>query len=299
MMLATHPFVFNLDPVLFHIAGRGIRYYGLIFALTLLVGYTLWRRQMRRGGYSLEVADGLLIWCVVAIVLGARLGHVLFYDPAIILQEPLRILAFWEGGLSSHGAAVGLLVTLVLYARRHKRPVLEFMDRFAFSAAVGATGIRLGNFFNSEIVGRATHLPWAVIFVQYDQANGLPPTPRHPSQLYEFCIGLLVLALLVWVDKRAGREKRPMGLMTATFLIAYFIGRFCVEFVKEPQGVDNHWPLTMGQFLSLPGLLAGVCLLIWVARHPHPAPALPAPCPAAAESSDKSNSRRRHRRRKH
>jgi prolipoprotein diacylglyceryl transferase len=224
---------------------------------------------------------------------------VIFYDPKMLIQDPLEVLKFWRGGLASHGALVGIVTALILYARHQKRPALEFMDRFAFSAAVGAAGIRLGNFFNSEIVGRVTNLPWAVTFQRYDADNGLPPTPRHPSQLYEFAIGLAVLGILILVDRRAGREKRPMGLMTGVFLTAYFIGRFSVEFVKAPQGIDNHWPLTMGQILSIPGLLAGLMLLIWVARHPNPAPPLPpAEVPATSNKEAAGNSGRKRRRRR-
>lgn len=295
MTLATHGFVWDLDPILIHFGTGGIRYYGAIFALSLLIGFSLWRRQMKRGGYPPPIADNLLVWAVVAIVLGARLGHVLFYEPEMLVQNPAEVLMFWRGGLASHGALVGIVTALILYARRHKRPPLEFMDRFAFSAAVGAAGIRLGNFFNSEIVGRATDMPWAVTFVRYDQAEGLPLTPRHPSQLYEFAIGLAVLGILVLIDRRAGREKRPLGLMTAVFLVAYFTGRFCVEFVKETQGIDTHWPLTMGQCLSIPGFVAGIVLLTWVVRHPHPAPPLPA---TAAEPQPAKNGRARRNRRR-
>jgi prolipoprotein diacylglyceryl transferase len=153
------------------------------------------------------------------------------------------------------------------FSLKYKLRYLEILDRMAMPSAVGAAAVRLGNFFNSEIVGRPTDLPWAVDFVRYDRMMGLPPTCRHPSQLYEFALGMTVLGSLYIADRVAGREKRPLGLLAGLFLVLYFTGRFFVEFVKEYQTLSgNESFLTMGQYLSIIPVAAGIILLIWVAK---------------------------------
>jgi len=254
----------DVDPVLWSIGGvLELRYYGLIFSLMLAGGYLLFRWQIKRAGGSEDDALDLIVPGVIGTVAGARLGHVLFYDFHRLWAEPLWVFKVWEGGLASHGAAVGLIAALWYYARRHRHSLFECFDRFSFSAALGATLVRIGNFFNSEIVGRVTDGTWGVRFPRYDL---LPPdqTPlRHPSQLYEAGLGVVVLALLLWVDRRFGRERRPRGLLAGTFLAAYFTGRFLVEFFKEYQVLPESFPLTMGQLLSMPGAAAGYVIL-WI-----------------------------------
>lgn len=246
----------DFDPVFLQLGPLTIRYYGLIFALTLLGGFWLWRRQALRGGYSERFAEGFLLWGAVATVVGARLGHCFFYRAGYFLTHPLEIFAVWEGGLASHGATVGLVIALAAYALRWRVPVLEVMDRFVFSAALASASIRLANFLNSEIVGRPTDVPWAVRFVRFEKEA----VPRHPSQLYEFAMGLCVLAGLVLADRLAGRERRKVGMLTGLFLIAYFSGRFCVEFFKEYHTLHDS-TLTMGQYLSIPAVAAGIAVL--------------------------------------
>ena len=264
--------VWNVDPVVFNLFDRGIRYYGIIFAFTLIGGYILWRWQMKRGQYSLKVIDDFILWGVGAVIIGARLGHCFFYHPLLYLKNPWRVIFFWEGGLASHGATLGLVVALIIFALRRKLHPLEIMDRFSMSAAVGAAGIRLGNFMNSEIVGRVTEVPWAVKFPRYaarihkvslEKAIGIA-APRHPSQLYEFAMGLTVLGLLFLADRFFGREKRPRGLMTGLFLVLYFTGRFSVEYFKEYQALDKGSLFTIGQILSIVPILAGAGLLVYV-----------------------------------
>jgi phosphatidylglycerol---prolipoprotein diacylglyceryl transferase len=254
-----HAFLFDLDPALAHLE---IRYYGIIFAAALYLGYLLWRWQMLRGGHSQKLADRFVVWGVIAVVAGSRLGHCLFYEPERYLRDPLSILYVWQGGLSSHGAAIALAVALLAFARREGLSRLDVLDRFSMSAALGAAAVRLGNFLNSEIVGRPTTVPWAVVFKRVDRVT------RHPSQLYELAIGLVVLFVLYMADRRAGRESRPAGLLAGLFLSLYFLARFFVEFVKEPQsGFEAGLPLTMGQILSIPGFLAGVLVLAFVYRE--------------------------------
>ena len=298
--------IFNLDPVLLHLGPMQLRYYGIIFASMLYIGFLLWRWQMLRGGKPSDLADKYLVWGVIAVLFGSRLGHCLFYEPAKYLADPITILYFWEGGLSSHGCTVGLVIAMLLFSLKYKLNFLEVLDRFAMSAAVGAAAVRLGNFLNSEIVGRVTNVPWAVRFPRHDcvdlglckavfhnpsvrpedtaqWAELIARTPaRHPSQLYEFALGLFVLLSLYMADRWAGREKRPLGLLASLFLVIYFAGRFCVEYVKEYQSgalETNGLGLTEGQKLSIIPFAIGLALLGWVIvkRRPTHLGEIPAP----------------------
>lgn len=279
-------FVQDIDPVMVHLGPVKIHYYGVIFVLTLLVAYWFWRRQMLRGGYSSELAERFMVWGALATIIGARLGHCLFYEPErYLLKDPLSILFIWEGGLASHGATIGLVLALLLFSLIHRLRPIEIMDRFTMSAAVGAAGIRMANFVNSEIVGRASDVPWAVRFPYYSDHGAIA---RHPSQLYEFALGIFVLLALVLADRWAGKEKRPLGMMTGLFFVLYFAGRFFVEYFKEFQ-VDQNWEryITMGQVLSIPAFLFGVTLLIWSylnSRKPQPEIQ---PIPAATNNNKK------------
>jgi len=157
------------------------------------------------------------------------------------------------------------------FSIKHKLRFIEILDRFSMSAAAGAAAVRLGNFFNSEIVGRDTDVPWAVQFVIYDRMMGLSPIPRHPSQLYEFALGIFVLISLYLADRKAGLEKRPAGLLSGMFLTLYFGGRFCIEFFKEYQtDLKDAQSLTMGQYLSIIPFIAGIGLVLWALTKGQP-----------------------------
>ncbi len=255
--------VFDLDPVLLSLGPFQIRYYGVIFATMLYLGFLMWRSQMLRGGHSEDLANQFFIWGVLAVLVGSRLGHCFFYEPARYLRHPLEILKFWKGGLSSHGATVALVITLIWFAKKHRMHAMEVMDRFAMSAAIGAASVRLGNFFNSEIVGRETTVAWAVRFMRFDDGK----VARHPSQLYEFAMGLLVLLVLYLADRWAGKERRPLGLLASLFFVFYFSGRFVVEYFKEYQAWATSSALTEGQYLSIVPILAGFAMLAWTIRH--------------------------------
>src|SRR5690606_19423555 len=240
-----------------------IRYYSLLFVGVFLGGYALLSWQIQRGGGDEEVAGDFIVYGVAGVLIGSRLGHVLFYDLDKALEDPLWVLQIWTGGLASHGAVVGLIVAMWLFTKRRKVPFLEGADRFAFSAALGATLVRLGNFFNSEIVGRVVKdQSWGVRFPRYDVGMAEAPL-RYPTQLFEFSLGLLVLLALYLTDLAAGKEKRPRGLLISVFFLIYFIGRFSVEFFKEYQTLDESSPLTMGQYLSIPGILIGIGGIAW------------------------------------
>lgn len=254
----------DVDPVLSPIAGvLQVRWYGVWFVLVFWLGYLLLRWQMVRAGREETVAKGFVYWGVIGLILGAWLAHRLFYEWERVRSHPLALLDVREGisGLSSHGAAAGLMVAMWLYARRTGVPLGEMFDRFSFSAAVGATLVRIGNFFNSEIVGLEVGgggAWWAVCLPRHDD----PPVPRHPSQLYEAAIGAFVLTVLVLVDRLSGGERRPRWLLAATFLLTYFPLRIAVEYLKLPHDrPEVGWDT--GQWLSLPFVVLGAVFLRW------------------------------------
>lgn len=243
----------------------GIRYYSLLFVGVFLGGYGLLNWQIRRGGGDEEVAGDFIVYGVLGVLLGARLGHVLFYDLDKAIADPLWTFQIWTGGLASHGAVIGLIIAMWLFTKRRGVPFLEGADRFAFSAALGATLVRVGNFFNSEIVGRPVpDQSWGVRFPRADVGLPLDQVPlRYPTQLFEVFLGLFVMLCLWLVDRAAGKEKRPRGLLISTFFVVYFIGRFIVEFWKEHQTAEATPIITMGQYLSIPGILLGFYGLWW------------------------------------
>jgi len=235
---------------------------------------------------------------LVGVVLGARLGHCLFYDLQRCLASPLTVLEVWEGRLASHGATVGLAAALLLFAWHNRIPLAEVTDRFSIVAALGACTIRIANianFLNSEIVGRVTDGGWGVRFPPFDRGLPLDQVPlRHPSQLYEAALGLAVLVVLLLVDRRYKERRarsrgatlecgvehargRPRGLLSALFLTLYFAGRIAVELFKERQTLP-HFPLSMGQLLSLPPLAVGLWWLLRLRRPPRPR----ATCPSGS-----------------
>ena len=267
----------NVDPVLIDFGFLQIRYYGLFFAAGIFIGYLLWKWQMLREGFSEEVAEAFVMWGFLAVLIGARLGHCLFYEPQRYIENPLEVFMIWKGGLASHGASIALAITLYCYHRYYKVPLLKAMDCFAMPTAVAATTVRFGNFMNSEIVGRVTDVPWAIKFPRYTQymsyvqGKKLQPLLRHPSQLYEAAMGIAILLTLFIVDRKLVDKKegknRPLGLMAGLFLVLYFTARFLVEYVKEYQTLPSSFPLTMGQILSIPFALAGYALLFWVYKN--------------------------------
>lgn len=255
-------FINNIDPFWFRIGFVGIRYYTALFIAVIIGGFFLFLWQAKRGGYSFRSVCVLLLLSVPAVLIGARLGHCLFYSPEYYLLHPHEIIIIWRGGLASHGALVAMIIVLVLFARKYHRPALDVLDRYTFTATFGAALVRLGNYFNSEVVGRETSVSWGVRFIRYDAGSKL----RHPTQIYEFAMGILCLVLLVVLDRFLGKERRPIGVLSGVFLCGYFTGRFFIEFTKEfqrPMGISL---LTMGQYLSIPPVLVGIYLLVWGLR---------------------------------
>ncbi len=298
--------VWELDPVAFRFSGRAIRYYSVFYFLAMLFGYLTFHHQMRRGGHGLIPTSRFALWMFVGIMVGGRLGHCLFYEPEFYLSHPLQILDLTRGGVSSHGATIAILVTLFLYAKRYGYTFYEIADRFAIGCMIGAAMIRLGNFFNSEIVGREWYGPWALRFPRYaefiqnqwERGVGSTPghgslgwvaraLPRHPVQLYE-ALGIFCVVLVLWIVDRRYGEDRPRGLLLGIFCTLYFGVRFIVEYFKEylrfatlsPDGAElviRTLPsagLTMGQQLSLPFIGLGLWFWIRALRMREPAAVL-------------------------
>ncbi len=263
-MAMEETFVHDISPLLLRLGPFNLTYYR-VFAIGVIVfGFILWRWQMRRGGYSEKLAWIALPWVVFVLFVGIRITHCLFYDPEYYFSQPWRILDIRRGGFASHGALAGCIIAFYIYGRTFGLPALEMMDRFCFSSATGAGLVRLGNFFGSEIVGRETTLPWGVRFMNYDNGELV----RHPTQIYEVILAILVFIALLVADRRAGREKRPPGLMLGLFMVLCFGGRFFIEFVKEYQVLDpSSSALTMGQYLSTIPVVAGIALLYWSKRY--------------------------------
>jgi phosphatidylglycerol:prolipoprotein diacylglycerol transferase len=256
-------FSWNIDPVAFSLGPLQVRYYGLLMACVLVIGYHLWTWQMRKAGYDPDQVISFPFYIVILAVVGARLGHCFFYDPAYYLAHPVSIIKVWRGGLSSHGAAIGILAAIFLYSHRKNIPLYLILDSNSFVVALIATLVRIGNFMNSEIVGRVTDLPWCVRFIRFQDGGKYC---RHPSQLYEACFGLLIFIGLLLLERRLGK-RRPPALLSAVFMVAYFACRFLVEFVKEHHILSPASPLTMGQYLSIPFFLIGLALLTFSLRH--------------------------------
>lgn len=256
-------FTWDIDPVLIYypswlpLPGDGIRYYSLLYVGVFLGGYHLIDWQIRRAGGPEEDGSDFVVYGVLGTLIGSRVGHVLLYEWDHFLRDPLFILQIHKGGLASHGGTIGLLVTMWFFTRKKRQSFVEGCDRFSYSAGLGSTLIRIGNWFNSEIVGRKTDQTWGVYFPRGIDRDLPGPVYRHPSQLYEVALGLFVLASLYTFDRKLGEEKRPRGAMISLFFAIYFTGRFLVEYVKEFQAWAVGLPFTEGQIYSVVPALAG------------------------------------------
>ncbi len=243
------------------LGGRGVRWYGALFAASFVVGYYIMQKIFEREKIGIKVLDQLSTYMIVATVVGARLGHCLFYEPAYYLANPIEILKVWEGGLASHGAAIGIIIALYFFSRKQQKTIIWTLDRVVIVVALAGFFIRTGNLMNSEIFGHITTLPWGFDFVRASDP-ALRTDPRHPTQLYE---GLFYLATFFFLYrsyfKKDMGQKQP-GYIFGIFLIAIFGSRLFIEFLKEPQvGFEANMALNMGQLLSIPFIIGGI--FIW------------------------------------
>jgi phosphatidylglycerol:prolipoprotein diacylglycerol transferase len=248
----------DVDPVAFSIGGFSVHWYGLMYLFGFLAGWKLGRiRAAGKGsGWTASMVDDLVTWAMLGVILGARLGFVLFYDLAHYLNEPLEIFSLWRGGMSFHGGLLGVLAAVWLFARKRGLRFLAVVDFVAPLIPPGLFFGRIGNFINAELWGRPTDAWWGVVF------PGAGPLPRHPSQLYEAGLEGLVLFAAVWLFSS---KARPVGRVSGMFAVGYAVCRFLVEYVRQPDAHIGYlafgW-LTMGQALCLPLLLAGLWLLL-------------------------------------
>ena len=250
----------QIDPVIVQIGPFGIRWYAMAYIAGLVLGWRLMRKLVTQPpavATPLQV-DDFLTWATLGVVLGGRLGYVLFYQPGAFIAEPLRILQVWTGGMSFHGGMLGVVIATILFCRRQSIPLLGFADRIAVVAPIGLCFGRIANFINGELWGRvAPDVPWAMVFPY----GG--PLPRHPSQLYQAVLEGVVLFVLLFALSRRDAIRARAGILTGVFLTGYGLARIVGEFFREPDSFLGFlaFGATMGQLLSIPMVLAGIWLI--------------------------------------
>lgn len=248
----------DIDPVALSIGPLAIRWYGLMYLVGFLGGALLgvWRAKQPGSGWTPQMVWDLLFYIALGVIIGGRLGYTLFYQFGYFLERPWEIFYLWSGGMSFHGGVIGVLVAMVLFARRSDKSLFEIGDFAVPLMPLGLGAGRIANFINQELWGRVTDVPWGVVF----PAAGA--MPRHPSQLYEALLEGLVLFVVLWIY--SSRPRKP-GAVAGLFLVGYAVSRIFVEFFREPDAhlgaIAFNW-LTMGQLLSIPMLLVGLWLLI-------------------------------------
>lgn len=262
--MLVHP---QFDPIAVQLGPVGIHWYGLTYLVAF--GLFLWLTTLRtrlstfeQTGWTRRHVEDMLFWGVLGVIIGGRLGYVLFYKPGYYAAHPLEILMVWQGGMSFHGGLLGVLGALALYARQRGRPFLEVMDLVAPSVPLGLASGRVGNFINGELWGRAADpsLPWAMVFPQSGTAIA-----RHPSQLYQVALEGILLFVLLWLY---ARKPRALGQVSGAFLVGYGVLRFIAEYFREPDSFLGPLALgmTMGQWLCVPMVLAGA--ILWLRARP-------------------------------
>lgn len=256
--------IWDVNPEIFSIGSFSIRWYGLLFASGFLVGQRIMAHIFRKEGLKETLLDSLLLTMVITTVVGARLGHFLFYEPEVLLKNPLQVITPPFAGLASHGATIGILLGLYFYARAKKMNFLWVVDRIVIVVALAGCFIRMGNLMNSEIVGKVTDVPWAFVFTRNFEFTQYP---RHPAQLYEAMACLVLCFLLFWMwNKR--KTQTPQGLLLGIFLIWVFGLRFVFEFFKENQvAFENELQFNMGQILSIPAIILGIVFLAYAFKN--------------------------------
>ena len=284
----------NVDPVLFHLGPLQVRWYGLFWALGFFIGYYVMQRMYRKEKMTEDSMFDLLMYMLISTIIGARLGHCLFYEPAEYLAHPLDMLKVWEGGLASHGGAIGILIGLWLYVRPYNKSskktkenkqritYIWILDRIVVAVCLVGALIRLGNVFNHEIYGTPTSLPWGFVFLRgYEQfcgsfddytpctswANCCPPEewlPCHPTGLYEAFFCLVAMGILLWMYYKRDLGNKQPGLMFGTFLVIIFGSRILIEFLKNVQvDFERNMTFDMGQWLSIPFVIVGIVMIVW------------------------------------
>ncbi|GAB6068374.1 prolipoprotein diacylglyceryl transferase [Methylothermus subterraneus] len=251
----------RIDPVAIHVGPLKIHWYGLMYLFGFLGAWILARFRAPRFGWRAEEIDDLVFYGALGVVLGGRIGYMLFYNLGLFLRDPLSLFRVWEGGMSFHGGLLGVLVAMGWFARKHGRGYFEVTDFIAPLVPIGLFFGRIGNFINGELWGKVTDLPWGMVFPTGGKL------PRHPSQLYEALLEGVALFAILWLYSA---KPRPRMAVSGLFLLGYGSFRFLVEFIREPDAHIGYlafgW-LTMGQVLSFPMIAAGLGLWVWAYRH--------------------------------
>lgn len=253
----------NIDPIAFSIGPLQVHWYGLMYLVGFMLAYGLahWRVKHYQLHWTHEQISDLIFYAALGVIIGGRLGYMVFYDTQQLLAHPLSVFKIWQGGMSFHGGLLGVLLALLFFARKINRPFWEVTDFLAPLVPLGLAAGRAGNFINGELWGRVTDVPWGMVFPH------VGPAPRHPSQLYELGLEGIVLFVFIWWY---AAKLRPRGAVSALFLMGYALLRFCVEFFRTPDEqlgfIAFHW-LTMGQLLTIPMFVGGVILYVYACRH--------------------------------
>ncbi|MFT7823727.1 MAG: prolipoprotein diacylglyceryl transferase [Sulfurimonas sp.] len=250
-------FTWNISPIILEFGPMQLRWYGVLFVGSFFIGLMISKWIFQREKRNPEVLDNLLLYALIGTVAGARLMHCFAYEPHYYLSHPLEILMVWKGGLASHGGMLGVILAFWVFAKRYDESFFWLLSRMTIPGLLIAASVRIGNFFNSEILGKATDLPWAVVFERVDMI------PRHPVQLYEALSYLLLLTLFILLYKRFS-PALTTRLLPGLFLASMFTVRFLLEYTKTRQAAYS-WeiPLSTGQMLSLPFILIGIAWTIW------------------------------------
>jgi len=255
----------DVDPEIFYIEAlnRGIRWYGLLFATGFFLAYQVSQQMFKKEKLSLEWLDKAFFYIFIATLIGARLGHVFFYEWDYYKNHIIEIPQIWKGGLASHGAAIAIIFALWLYSKQvTKKSMLWIIDRATLGVALAGGFIRLGNLMNSEIIGKPADVAWAFIFTRLDSI------PRHPTQIYEALAYFSIFGILAYMFFKTNARNR-LGLLSGVFFVGVFGARFLIEFLKENQvAFEGQLTFNMGQYLSIPLVLMGIGLIIYAMRRP-------------------------------
>ena len=255
----------DIDPVAFALGPLKIHWYGLMYVLGFAAVWWFGARRVKRpdSGWTETLLSDVIFYGVLGILLGGRIGYVLFYNLPAFIERPLDIFKIWQGGMAFHGALVGVILALLWCARKHRKPFFAITDFVAPWAPIGLGLGRIGNFINQELWGRVTDLPLGMVF------RNAGDLPRHPSQLYQAALEGVALFIILWWF---ARTPRPLGAVSGVFVMCYGLFRFLVEFVREPDAQLGFvfGPLTMGQLLSLPMVVIGVAIVYWSYKRPAP-----------------------------
>lgn len=259
-MSDTHYTLPVIDPAIFELGFLSPKWYGMMYLIGFVAAWLLAKKRLHRTGWSKDQLSDMLFWGFLGVILGGRIGYVMFYQFGLFLEDPLYLFRINEGGMSFHGGLIGVLVALWLSARRLKVPFLVVGDFVAPLVPIGLGAGRVGNFINAELWGRTSDVPWAVIF------PGAGPQPRHPSQLYEFALEGVTLFIILWIFSK---KPRPIGAVSGLFLLGYGSFRFFVEYFRQ---WDAHLDLYLnmfsrGQMLSAPMIIGGLLLIIWAYKQ--------------------------------